>query len=167
MPVTSRALMQSLVIFIVLCMTPHLANAREVVGWVEKVALKEVGFELRAKIDSGAKTTSLHCECSNVYEKDGEQWVSFVVANDDGDQIRLERKVERIAKIKRHFGEAQERIVIKLGVCLANVYEEIEVNVIDRSGLNYQMLIGRNFLANNFLIDSGATFTKKPNCSWE
>jgi hypothetical protein len=44
------------------------------------------------------------------------------------------------------------------------VYKDIEVNVVDRTGLNYPMLIGRNFLSGDFLIDTGATYTKNPRC---
>lgn len=140
---------------------------QQVVGWVEKVSIHPGNLVLKAKIDSGAKTTSLHCDCISIAERDGKKWVSFTVANDKGDQIRLEREVVRIAKIKRHFGQSQERAVIKMGVCLADVYKEVEVNIVDRSGLNYAMLIGRNFLAGDFLIDSNATFTRKPSCQVE
>jgi hypothetical protein len=115
-------------------------------------------------MDSGAKTSSLHCDCQNIYKKNGKQWIKFTVKNENGQLITLERKVIRMVKIKRHFGEAQRRAVIRLGVCLANTYKEIEVNIIDRSGLNYQMLIGRNYLAGDFLIDTGSTFTSKPKC---
>lgn len=140
------------------------AFSQQVVGWVEKVSIHPGNLVLKAKIDSGAKTTSLHCECISIAERDGKKWVSFTVTNDKGEQIRLEREVQRIAKIKRHFGESQERAVITMGVCLANVYKEVEVNIVDRSGLNYAMLIGRNFLAGDFLIDSSNTYTQKPRC---
>jgi hypothetical protein len=141
--------------------------AKEVIGWVEKVAIYPGALELNAKIDSGAKTSSIHCDCQHFIEKDGEKYVSFVVTNFDDKQIRLERKIERFATIKRHFGEAQERAVIKLGVCVAGTYKEIEVNVIDRSGLNYQMLVGRNFLAGDFLIDTDKTYLTEPRCMVE
>jgi len=150
-----------------LLVVSHYAHSKEIAGWVEKVTIHPGNLQLKAKIDSGAKTSSLHCECQQLLDKDGERWVSFVVTNYDGDQVHIERKVERTVKIKRHFDETQERVVVKLGVCLADIYKEIEVNIIDRSGLNYQMLIGRNFLAGDFLIDSQATFVNKPKCNKE
>jgi len=79
----------------------------------------------------------------------------------------MQRKVERIVKIKRHFSEMQERIVVKMHICLANIYKEIEVNIVDRTGLNYQMLIGCNFLADDFVINTGRTFMRKPVCNVE
>jgi len=99
-----------------------------------------------------------------VIDKKGVKWVKFTVTNNDGKQVTLEKKVLRISKVKRHFGEMQERAVIQLGVCISDVYKEIEVNIVDRSGLVYPMLIGRNYLAGEFLIDTDDKFRTKPQC---
>lgn len=139
-------------------------SSKEVVGWVEKASVHPGGLVLKAKLDTGAKTSSIHCDCQRIIEKGGEKWINFTVTNEQGKTITLERKVVRFVKIKRHFGEKQERAVVNMGICLKNVYKEVEVNVIDRSGLNYSLLIGRNYLAGDFLIDSEAKFTGKPNC---
>lgn len=157
-----RALAGMLAIFSVF-LSP-LSSAKEVIGWVEKVTIHPGALELKAKIDSGAKTSSIHCICQDFIEKNGEKYVSFVVTNYADKQVRLERKIERFATIKRHYGEAQERAVIKLGICVAGVYKEAEVNVINRSGLNYQLLIGRNFLAGDFLIDTEKMYISEPRC---
>ena len=140
------------------------ANAKEVVGWVENAKVYPGGVQIKAKIDSGAKTSSLNCQCITPVKRNGKNWVSFTVKNYRGDIIRIEKPVYRIAKIKRHFGEQQERYVVKLGVCLGSVYREGDVTLVDRSGFNYQMLIGRNFMKNDFLIDTGSTFVNKPSC---
>jgi hypothetical protein len=141
-----------------------LANAKEVVGWVENAKVYPGGIQIKAKIDSGAKTSSLHCQCITPIKRNGKDWVSFTVNNFRGDIVRIEKPVYRVAKIKRHFGEQQERYVVKLGVCLGSVYREGDVTLVDRSGFNYQMLIGRNFMKNDFLIDTGSTFVNKPSC---
>lgn len=70
----------------------------------------------------------------------------------------------RIAKIKRHFGRSQKRPVVQMGVCLGDVYQETEVNLVDRTGYNYQMLIGRRFLNDRFIVDPDLHFTLKPAC---
>ncbi|MGD8483503.1 MAG: RimK/LysX family protein, partial [Thioalkalispiraceae bacterium] len=140
----------STIFFVTLFLVSQATYAKHVVGWVEKVSIHPGNLDVKAKIDSGARTSSLHCDCIQIKEKEGEKWVSFTVTNFKGEQVRLERKIQRMSKIKRHFGELQERIVIKLGVCLGNVYKDIEVNVVDRTGLNYPMLIGRNFLSGDF-----------------
>ena len=145
--------------------TAYLVHAKEVVGWVEKVQIFPGELVVKAKIDSGAKTSSLNCKCYNFFERDGKEWVKFTVVNEAGDTIELEQPVVRIAKIKRHYNEKQERPVVKLGLCLANTYKETEFTLIDRSGLNYQILVGRQYLEDEFLIDPGETYTRKPACN--
>jgi hypothetical protein len=140
------------------------AYCKETIGWVEFVSLQPGDIVLKAKIDSGAKSSSLHCKCQSIYEKNGKKWIILSLKNNSGKKITLKRQVTRMVKIKRHFGDAQRRPVIRLGVCLGNVYKEIDVNIIDRSGLNYQMLIGRNYLAGDFLIDTAVTLTSNPRC---
>ncbi len=153
-----------LVAGLLLMLSSQLSAAKETVGWVEKAQIYPGGVVLKAKIDSGAKTSSLHCDCATIVKRNGERWVVFTVINYQGGKVQLERKLERIAKVKRHFGEMQERYVIKLGVCLGNIYKETDVSLIDRSGMNYQLLIGRRFLKGSHVIDPGRTFTAKPNC---
>jgi hypothetical protein len=140
------------------------ASAKEVVGWVENVKVYPGGIQIKSKIDTGAKTSSLNCQCITPIKRNGEDWVSFSVKNSDGDITMIEKPVLRVAKIRRFFGKSQERFVIKLGICLANVYREEEVTLMDRSGFNYQMLIGRNFTRGDFLVDPGMTFITRPSC---
>lgn len=150
-------------LFLVSLAMPALA-AKQVVGWVEHARIDPDGLQIKAKVDTGAKTSSLNCTCTQFFEKEGEQWVRFGVTNYKDEVVQLERKVERIATIKRHFGKSQDRPVIKLGVCLGKTYRETEVNLVDRSGLNYQMLIGRKYMQGDFLIDPERTFATTPTC---
>jgi len=140
------------------------AEAKQVVGWVEKVRIYPGDLLIQAKLDTGAKTSSLNCDCMNFFERNGVEWVRFSLTNDEGATVSLEREIYRNSQIKRHFGENQERPVVKLGVCLGNAYQEVEVNLVDRGGLNYQMLIGRTALEGRFVIDPAATYTTKPRC---
>ncbi|MGD8514249.1 MAG: RimK/LysX family protein [Granulosicoccaceae bacterium] len=156
--------MKRYLLLLLLVAVPAAGLAREVVGWAEKAVIYPGELEIRAKIDTGAKTSSLDCECRNIFNKNGEQWLRFSVINYQGERIWLEKKVHRMVKIKRHFGGVQERPVIILGICLGGEYQETEVNVIDRSGFKYPLLIGRKFLKEKFLVDSGARFINPPHC---
>lgn len=138
--------------------------AKEVVGWVENVIVYPGGVTVKAKVDTGAKTSSLDCECITPFQKDGEEWLSFTVKNSKGEMIRLEKPVTRVARIKRHFNETQVRYVVKLGLCLGSVYREEEVTLVDRSGFNYSLLVGRNFLGEDFVVDPSQTFNNAPSC---
>jgi len=140
------------------------ATAKNVVGWVERVSIYPGKLLIKAKIDTGAKNSSLHCDCISPFERDGQKWVGFTVENDAGKKIRLERKVHRVAMVKRAGEDDQERMVILLGICLDHTYREAEVTLVDRSAMNYPMLIGRSFLEGEFIVDPDATFTTKPRC---
>lgn len=139
-------------------------ETKQVVGWVERVAIFPGDLVVRAKMDTGAKTSSLNCDCMQTFTRDGEKWVRFTVTNTKGRSVSLERRVVRTVAIKRHFGADQHRPVIRLGICLGGVYKESEVNLVDRSGFNYQMLIGRSFLQKGFTVDPGQTFLSDPVC---
>jgi hypothetical protein len=152
-------------IFLVLPNTSALAaQAKLIVGRVEKVRIYPGNLVIRAKMDTGAKTSSLGCHDMSLFERDGEKWVRFRVTNHKEETITLEQRVYRISKIKRGFWKTEQRVVIKLGVCLGNVYEETEVNLVDRSGFNYKMLIGRSLMAGNFIIDPSLKYTTEPSC---
>jgi hypothetical protein len=149
---------------IILILSPA-AYSREVIGWVENVGVSPLNVIVKAKIDTGANSSSLHCDCINKFIRDGENWVSLMLTDVDGKQFTVEKKLLRKVKVKRHFGDSQRRDVIRLGVCIGSHYEETDVSLVDRSGLNYSMLIGRKFLSGNFLVDPSATFASSPNCS--
>jgi hypothetical protein len=140
------------------------AFGAQVAGWIETVRVYPGGVTVAAKLDTGAKLTSLHCECIRSFTRNGERWVNVKLEGADGTVVDIERRVIRLTEIKRHYGKPQQRFVISLGVCLKHVYKEVQVSVVDRAGFDYPMLIGRNFLAGSFLIDSGATHTSEPNC---
>ncbi len=136
----------------------------EVIGWVEKVRIYPGNAVLKAKIDTGAKTSSLHVTKIKLIEHNREEWVHFTVTSLNGDVIPFERKIQRVASIKRHFEDTHRRLVVLLGICIGNTYREAEVNLIDRSELNYPMLVGRQHLAGNFIVDSARKFNINPNC---
>jgi hypothetical protein len=158
----SRVMLLSFMLCL-LCMAETLW-AKQVVGWVENVKVYPGGITVKAKVDTGAKTSSLDCECIKPFKRDGRDWLSFSVKNHKGEVVRLEKPVMRVARIKRHFGEEQVRYVVKLGLCLGTVYREAEVTLVDRSGFNYSLLVGRNFLGDDFLVDPADTFINKPDC---
>jgi len=135
------------------------------VGWIERVKLGADGLVVAAKLDTGADTSSLHAENIRWEKRADGDWVAFDVVGATGERAKFEHKVVRIARIKqRDSAPAQKRPTILMGVCLGNVYELTEVNLTDRSRFNYEMLIGRNFLAQRFAVDSARTHTVEPAC---
>ena len=143
------------------------ASDRPVIGWVERVHLYPGRLEIHAKIDTGATTSSLNAPNLKTFKRDGEDWAAFDVTNRRGITRHFEAKIVRTSNIRRHSGQVQRRPVIMLGICVGKVFRETQVNLIDRKNFNYQMLIGRRFMANILIVDPGRTFIARPQCDRE
>ena len=141
-----------------------IVSEKELVGRVEKVRIYPGGMVLKARIDTGAQTSSLHVTSTALVFRDGEEWIHFEVTNLKGETAHFERKIHRISTVKRHHDKVQQRIVVLLGICLGNTYRETEINLFDRGGLNYPLLIGRQLLSGLFIVDPAELFSKKPDC---
>jgi len=142
-----------------------LEKEKQVVGWVEHVTIHPENIKIKAKLDTGARNSSLNAANLVEFKRGGETYVRFDLTNWKGRTETIEAKVIRIAKIKQHNAEHELRPVIRIGICLKNTYKEVEVNLVNRSKFNYQMLIGRSFLKGDFVIDSSKTNTVKTNCT--
>jgi hypothetical protein len=152
---------------LVLVLVPAAGSAREIVGWVEHARIYPGDMELKARVDTGARMSSLGIEFYEYFQHGNETWVRFSVTNYRGETLTLERKLQRIARIKREPGIKKERPVIRIGICFAGIYQEIEANLEDRGHMIYPMLVGRDFLDGHFLVDPNARFINPPHCKRE
>jgi hypothetical protein len=82
-----------------------------------------------------------------------------------GQRLRIERPVERMMEIKKASGEAQDRPVVLLKVCLGGIERLTMVNLVDRTRLSTPMLLGRSYLEGHFAVDSARTHTTAPDCA--
>jgi len=146
----------------------HTKTEKPTIGWVERIKIYPGGMELKAKIDTGAKSSSINAPNAVTFERDGERWVSFELSDPKKKKkiVKIERKVHRTTLVKRKGDESHERLVIRLFVCLGNDSHEIDVNLADRRGFNYQVLIGRNDIAKLFKVnvDPSEKFMREPRC---
>ncbi len=161
-------LLRLLVAGFVLLVAPAVADPpeqRDLVGWVERVYLADVGFELKAKLDTGAETSSLDAVDIRRFRRRGESWVRFTVEDpESGDEVRLERPLVRRVWIKRHGAESQRRPVVELTFCLGEHERQVEFSLIDRSHFIYPVLLGRSALAGIAVVDPHETFIHDPDC---
>lgn len=129
-------------------------GAKQIAGWIEEAQLP-LQLVLEAKMDTGADTTSLDIIRMRRYRRDGKSWVRFWVDDprDDNRRIRFERRVLRYSRIKRHSGDRDSRPVVGIDICLGTVTRRVEVNLVDRSEFEYPLLIGRNFMAGEIVVD--------------
>ena len=134
----------------------------EVVGWRELVDLPELGLRgIAAKIDTGARTSSLHGEVIEKIERDGEEFVRFAVDIQGVRQICEAMHVD-VRGITSSNGETQRRYVIKTPLMLGGVEFRAEISLADRRDMKFPMLIGRSSLRRRFVVDSGYSWLKTP-----
>lgn len=143
--------------------TTAMAEAR-VAGWIERIRLGEEGAVVSAKLDTGALTSSLHAAEVKWFKRDGKNWVAFDVTDETGRTFHFEREVVRISNVKRQGAATQKRPTVMMGVCLGGIYAVTQVNLADRTGLKYEFLVGRRFLAGRFVVDSERMNLVKPDC---
>ena len=167
----------STLVSVAMCLSllPSIVQARQVLGWVEWVVLEPSNVRFKAKLDSGAETSSLHATDVEPFERNGEQWVRFhVVLTDhkeelDDDavtELQMERPVTRDVLIKRHDQESERRYVVTLPFCIAGRQQEAEFTLADRGKWTYPVLLGRRFLEDEVLIDSSDSFLAAAECDW-
>jgi hypothetical protein len=147
-----------------ICVFPTSAMDKKIVGWVERVRLQPANILLEAKLDTGAEYSSLDATNITDFSRNGEKWVRFDLNDHHGKTVTLESKLIRQAPIKRHYGKKQRRPVIRLGVCVGPICQETEVNLVDRTGFIYPMLIGRKFMEGRLVIDPAVKHTVEPSC---
>ncbi len=140
------------------------AQGKETFGWAEKIKIFPTSIVIHAKLDTGADYSSLNASQIEQFERDKEKWVRFSLVNRYGQKVTLERPIKRFATIKSHSSKNQKRPVIRLGICAGKTYMEEDVNIVDRTKFEYQMLVGRSFLAGNGVVDPSMTYTSDPDC---
>lgn len=120
-----------------------------IVGWTETVSLPGLGLiDLKAKIDTGARTSALHADRIVRFDKDGRDWVRFRVRHDaTRSKIDAEHPVHDIRSIKNTSGVPQERIVIRTPLLIAGRKWLIDLSLTDRSNMRLAMIVGRTALS--------------------
>ncbi|MGI8793919.1 MAG: ATP-dependent zinc protease family protein [Acidimicrobiales bacterium] len=138
------------------------ARPVDTMGWREWVSLPELEIgAIKAKADTGARTSSLHAFGVEWFEVDGAPWVRFEVH-----PVQRTRWAARMVelpviarrKVKSSTGHVQERPVIRTKVCLNDRTWPIEITLTDRDEMGFRMLLGRAALRRKFLVDPGRSF---------
>lgn len=115
-------------------------------------------LRLRAKIDTGARSSALHVE--NIRELGGGR-VRFDVRlsrNESDRRVTVEARIARRGQVRPSNGEQEERIFVAVKVRIGPVEREIELSLVDRGRMIFRMLIGRRALAHAFLVDPGRRY---------
>ncbi len=141
------------------------------VGWREWVQLPDlVDVPIKAKVDTGAKTSSLHAFFIEPYTKDGKPWVKFLLhpnQNDNDLEVECHAQVSDRREVSDSGGHKEKRYVIESTVVLGKQVLIAELTLTDRDSMSFRMLLGRNLLRGSYSVDSSSSFlmggsSKKP-----
>lgn len=138
---------------------------KTVLGWVEKATLAGSSHTVKAKLDSGAKTSSVDAEIVKTFKRDGKKFVLYRVMLDDNISETYESRILRWVRIKMKNGGFQRRPVVKMHFCIGKKKLVGEVSLAERGHFIYPVLVGRNMLEKgDILVDTSRTFLSKPDC---
>lgn len=167
----STFLIACTLVFTVLCAAEPAMAAKskknlQILGWVENAFLIEPGFELKAKLDTGALTSSLDARIIKRFRQYGKRWVRFAVRDPNtGEETILVRERARTIGIVQHEGDNDIRPTVHMAVCIAGIERDIEVSLVDRSRFQYPLLLGRRTLKNIAIVHPGQTFMAESRCN--
>jgi len=134
----------------------------KIIGWREEVCLPDIDIKkIKAKVDSGARTSSLHAFDVEIYKRGNSQYVKFSVhpeqkSNKNEKECRC--KVLEFRKVKSSNGHTELRPVILTTVKLMGEEWEVEMTLTNRDEMGFRMLLGRESIRKKFLIDTGNSF---------
>ena len=138
--------------------TAEAPAALPVIGWREWVRLPELGIkQIKAKIDSGARSSSLHARDIEEFERDGESWVRFNVHTKQRSTektVAAEARVIDKRSVRSSSGKASLRLVIQTKVELLGQSYDIELTLANRETMGFRMLLGREAFRGRFMIDA-------------
>jgi len=133
------------------------ARNKIIIGGEEWCALPQIGIPaIKARVDSGAKTSALHAVNIQSFEKSGAQWVRFQVnplQSNGKTTIHCEAPVHDRRKVKSSSGVSEVRYVIKTVLSIADSTWEVEMTLTNRDSMGYRMLLGRQAMSGKMLVD--------------
>ena len=132
----------------------------QVYGWREKVLIDGIDKAITAKLDTGAYTSSIHAEETELFERDGKKWVRSIVTEPrkkKSPRVRMEAPLVRIARIKEPGGESETREVVRLAFKIGERKLRGDFTLNNRSNMLAAVLIGRTTIRELGWIDPSRT----------
>ena len=133
-----------------------------VIGWREWVGLPDLGGAvIRAKIDTGARTASIHAFGLEVFERDGQDYARFAIHPDHrspGPAVIVETPVLGHRSVRNPGGRSEERPIIRTKIVIGGYRFMTEVNLTRRDTMGMPMLLGRQTVRRRFVVDPGRSY---------
>ncbi len=126
----------------------------DVIGRKTIVQFPELGgTNVRAKIDTGAFRTAVHCESWNLISLNGKEILEVTIEWESGKPrlLHFEKFIKRT--IKNSFGQTEERYCVRTLILIRRKKINCEISFSNRSGMRYPVLLGRKTIGKKFLVD--------------
>lgn len=137
-------------------------SAKPVIGWREWVSLPELGIKaIKPKIDTGARSSSLHAFDVETFRRGGKRYVRFRVhpfQRDSKTTVTASSQIVEFRKVKSSSGHQALRPVITTDVELLGQRWSIELTLANRDEMGFRMLLGREAVRGRFLVDAGRSY---------
>ena len=126
------------------------------IGWREKVELPEWGITLKAKADTGARSSAI--DCAELEELPGERVRFSIRLSRKKDSLKVvEAPIAARKRVRSSSGDGQERLFVETTMILMGRQKSIRVSLVCRKRMIHRMLLGREALAGDFLVDCSAS----------
>jgi hypothetical protein len=137
-------------------------DRKTILGWREWLSLPELGIPaIKAKVDTGAKTSALHAFSVEPFQEDGIAKVRFQIhplQKQTNTIVTCEAVIVDQRKVCDSGGHGENRYVICTSLVLGGVTLQTELTLTDRDTMQFRMLLGRSALKGHFIVDSGASY---------
>ncbi len=134
------------------------------IGWREWLALPELGITaIKAKIDTGARSSTIHAPGLSTFERQGKPWARFRVyprQRDSARFVEIEAPVVEFRMVRSSSGQVTQRPVIVTMVEMRDDRWPIELTLVDRAAMGFRMLLGRTAIRDRFLVDPQRSFVQ-------
>jgi hypothetical protein len=134
----------------------------DALGWREWLTFPEFGIDyIKAKVDTGARTSCLHAFFVEAFDREGRQWVRFGIHPEQGDtatEVICEAPVKDRRTVRDSGGHEEVRYVIDAVFSIGGRQHRTEVTLTDRDTMKFRCLLGRTAIRGRYTVDPSRSF---------